>query len=222
MGIRTAYFIPTNEKSLLENFITAYPDFRNWTLNDWYDDEVSDYGGLFMGQRLCKEAIEYLEKNKNIDKTIVSNILDELLAVFIGSYCDHGEGRELYGLKGPMMKVWRYEKSTHLINKSCDFQTIQLWNRLNYGVSAKNDAKVSQAISKDIIIGWWTLEEIAILKIGLSKCFKNIETFNQWNEMRSIGNYSGKQEFEGLEYVFDIFDIAIMENKEIVFYTENE
>lgn len=222
MGIRIVYFIANNDKSLLDNFKTAYTEFRNWTLSDFYDSELSEKGTLSMGQRISKKAIAYLEKCEILELDISSDLLDELIAVFIGSYCDHAKGRELYELTGPMMKSWRYVESTKLVDNKCDPFTKELWNRLNHGVSAKNNTIPSQAISKDIVIGWWTLEEIASMKIGLTKCFKNIDAFNDWIEMRFRGIFSPKKEIEGLEYVFEVFSIAISENKEVIFYTENE
>ena len=220
MGARIVFFTASNQKSLRENFLKDFSKFRDWTISDWTNSESKDSGELSLGQRISARALHYLERNLIIESNIDHTIFDELMAVYFCSYCDHGEGKELYELRGPMMHKWRYDKSTKLVNHRCDRSGIQLWNRLNSGCRANPKMKGSQSLSEDLILGWWTVEEMKRMKESLSNVFKNPSEYNEWNELRKKGNFFGK-EYEGLGYVYDILDIGIAENKEVIFYNES-
>lgn len=220
MGARIVFFTVNNKKSLLGNFMNDYQDFREWTLNDWKNSEIKDQGELTLGQEIKVEAIDYLKNNSEINSETSTEIIDELLAVYFGAYCDYGNGKELYELTGPMMNKWKYEKSTKLVNKNCDEQTIKLWNRLNFGCSSNSKRNSSQSLSKDIIVGWWNVEEMRKIQISLSKAFPSQSYFDKWNKMRHQTYFNAKEEYKGLKYVYDILDIGIRENKEVVYYNE--
>jgi hypothetical protein len=220
MGARIVFFTTNNKKSLWKNFVDDYQDFREWTLNDWKNSEMKDQGELTLGQEIKVEAIDYLKNNPKIDLKTSTKILDELLTVYFGSYCDYGDGKELYELTGPMMSKWKYEKSTKLVNKKCDEQTIELWNRLNLGCSSNPKLHSSQSLSKDLIVGWWNVDEMKKMEINLSKAFPSQPDFDKWNKMRHQTDFNAKEEYNGLEYIYDILDIGIKENKEIIFYNE--
>ncbi|MEL6811556.1 MAG: hypothetical protein AAFP76_09500 [Bacteroidota bacterium] len=219
MGARIVFFTASNQKSLQENFLKDFSKFRDWTLSNWSNSESKDIGELSMGQRINERALKYLERNQFIAPNIDHEIFDELVAVYFCSYCDHGEGKELYELRGPMMNKWRYDKSTELVNHRCDSPSVQLWNRLNFGCSTNPKMKVSQSLSKDLILGWWTVEEMKKMKENLSNVFKSLSQFNEWNALRKKGNFFRK-EYEGLGYVYDMLDIGVAENKEVIFYNE--
>ena len=222
MGAKIVFFTSINEKSLKDIFLGDYQKFKDWTLSDWNTSELKDNGELSMGQKIALKAVRYLNENKNVESEIASEIIDELITVYFCSYCDHGKGKEQFELRGPMMNKWRYEKSTKLVNQKCDKSIVQLWNRLVFGCSTNSQINFSQSLSNDIVLGWWNVEEMKNMKDGLSKSFKDIQEFNEWKNTRRNGVYTARKEYEGLEYVFDVLDIGINENKEVIFYNENE
>ncbi len=154
MGARIVFFTAKNDKSLKENFLDSYSNFRNWVLSDWNTSELKEEGLLSMGQEINTEAIKHLSKNQNFNKNINQALFDELLAIYLGSYCDHGNGKELYELRGPMMNKWKYESSKKLVNQKCNKETAALWNRLHVGCAVNNETLPSQSLSNDILIGW--------------------------------------------------------------------
>ncbi|TCI84714.1 hypothetical protein [Tenacibaculum sp. M341] len=222
MGARIVFFTAKNDKSLKENFLADYSNFRNWVLSDWNTSELKEVGLLSMGQEINTEAIKHLSKNQNFNKNINQALFDELLAIYLGSYCDHGDGKKLYELRGPMMNKWKYENSTKLVNQKCNQETASLWNRLHVESAVNNETLPSQSLSNDLVVGWWSVEELKKLDYGLINIFKSPSFFNDWKDSRKNGNFTHKEELKGIEYVYDILDIGISENKAIFFYNETE
>ena len=220
MGSRIVFFTAHNKKSLLENFTALYADFRNWTLNNWNTSESQSDGELALGQQITLPAVQFLNDFESLPTQPPSIIIDELITIFLCSYCSHGPGNKLCELRGPMMRTWRYIKSTKLINKKCDDAIVTLWNRLNYGCSSNTDLNKSQTKTKDLVVGWWSVDEMKTLETQLVQAYDTINQFNYLNAARKNGALIGNDNFEGLSYAYDTFDIGLSEQKEIVFYHE--
>ena len=215
MGLRIAYNISENTKGLLENFLSDLYLFRSWVLS-----EIEKYGALSMGQEIARDALEFLKSGNFEKKSISETILDELITIYICSYCDHGPGKNNYLYSGSFINKWKYEPSTELVNEKCDTDTKQKWNYLKYGRSVSSDNQFSKAISKDILIGYWTVMEQKQLLQSLKLVFGSKTEMMDYYYKHKINKSSLVAKCSGLECVYDILEEGISANKEIVFQIE--
>ena len=64
MGARIIFSTANNKKVFCENYVNDYPNFREWTFNDWKKSEMQDQVKFTLGQEIEIEAIEYMKITK--------------------------------------------------------------------------------------------------------------------------------------------------------------
>lgn len=165
MGKRIAFYETKNGKSLKNNLLENYSEFKKWILIE-NQNSLNEYN-----ERIVSVEIqEFLESNAELDlQKPEQKLLDELLIEFLLVYCDYGKGTELVNLIGPLIKTHKYDKSFKIISKEKNRKLIEIWNILKVGRSLRND-KPSTNIDGDLI-GFWKSNELKYLNENL----KNIK-----------------------------------------------
>jgi hypothetical protein len=158
MGTRIAFFETTNGKSLKENFVENYPDFKTWTLQ-YHKNSLEVYN-----EPLISDTVEQFLKTHDTLRveTLEQPLLDTLLLEFFVTYCDHGNGQKLVALFGPLVGVHNYRNSFKIIPQQNDKTLTKIWNVLKDGRSLYNNN--SYTVNCNTIIGFWTKDEMEYLK----------------------------------------------------------
>jgi hypothetical protein len=131
------------------------------------------------------------------------------------NYCDLGNnGEKIYEIKYPMMKTWKYESSTQLINNHVNIEAKKLWNYLDKGRSFQNDEPFTPIITTDEKIGFWSVEEQLTLKTELEIIYKK---FDNDKTSRLQGDINL---LYGIECVLQVIETVRELNVEIVINKE--
>jgi len=198
---RITYYTSESGKSLKNIFLEQYSDFRNWMF-----DCPNIYEDFHLKEVLFLESIQFLEENEKIEnlQNIDKFVIDDLIKVFIDTYCDFGPGENLFIMRPPFVYVSEYIFATKLIEERCDKETISLWNILLNGRTIKDD---SDFTFEEIKIGFWTHDEQSYLRENLESVFGKKQDL-----------YNSEETFFGIINVLQILEGTDGEDKEIVIY----
>ncbi len=215
MGVRISYFISNNRKSVLENFYTDFEIFRNWVLM-----EVECYGELSSGTKVVANVLRFLKSEDYNKDNLPGNILDELMSIYLGAFCNSEEGSGRYIHTGAFIQKWKYEKSTEMVNDRCDEITKQRWNNLIGGRSVTDENTPSKAIPQDELFGYWKTSELKPFLEALKSKFGPKGAFTYLYDNKERIDKILTYECAGLECVYDILEEGIEKNREIIINIE--
>ena len=185
MGQRITYFKSNSGKGLKETIFDNYPSFRQWYLETDHSS-VEEFHEPFGNENLKN----YLKQNTafklNFDN-LEKNLIDELTAEFIGSYCDLTDrDNHLFRLFGPAMNKWRYAESSEMVLATKDEDLIRLCNYIIKGRSLKDNTDFD-SYTNDYKIGFLAFTEYMLLKEKIETYFGNIDTIKKKSNPGSSG-----------------------------------
>lgn len=204
MGQRITYFKSNSGKGLKETIFDHSPSFRQWYL-DTAQSSVEEFNEPFGNENLknyLKQNTDFKTGFDNLEK----NLVDELTAEFIGSYCDLiDRDNNLLMLFGPAMNKWRYAESSEMVLATKDEDFIRLWNYIIKGRSLKDNADFD-SYTNDYKIGFLSFTEYMILKEKIETYFGNIEVIKK----------KSNPESSGLEFVLQVLDEIADSRNELI------
>lgn len=162
MGAKISYNIAVAKKGLLEIFFDNYTAYRNWIIDEEYNELISP------------KVLQLLIDNPALPiiETLSPKILDAIIESFFFYYCDFGEGKDIFESEYPYMNKWKYEDSTMLVNTYCNAETRRIWNYLVDGRSLSDGLSPHCSADDDNAkIAFWTVEEQQYLRKSLENRF---------------------------------------------------
>lgn len=131
MGIRVEYWeIP---KGNIKRAITDdFEEMKEWyqSIGEEYPEDI-DYDVV--------EIFESISDSEKVFEEISENKVDELVAFYLGDFCDYGPRKKFEVENTTFLKRYHYEDNEELINKKCNARTKKLWQYIMYGRSVVSD-----------------------------------------------------------------------------------
>jgi len=189
---------------------------------------------MYYGQDfISPELRDFLNNTPGLENIehIDAIVRDDLTSEFVGAFCDHGGGKDLYTLCDPTMSKWRYYNSSQLIDANCDDETKKIWKYLHIGRSLNNQPFSN--LNDDYKIGFWTHEEQQYLLNSVLRHFGSEKNIRQkyWTDQEKefyekVAKESSKSKYvliagfnpetEGIELVLELLRETINYRTEIV------
>lgn len=230
MGQRISYFKNNFGKGLKDLIFENFSSFRQWYL-DTDKSSIEEFNEPFGNENLKN----YFKQNTNLKldfDNLDKNLIAELTAEFIGSYCDSLErNNNLLEFFGPNMSNWRYEQSSEMVLATKDEDFIRLWNYIIKGRSLRDNTNFN-SYENDYKIGFLGFNEQRLLKEKIETYFGDIEIMKQkyWtdkekkelenaianskNSSYSLSGHNPKS--SGLEYVLEVLNKVADSKNEII------
>ncbi len=178
MGVRVQFW-ETPEDDIKKAIIKDFEKFKVWYLSiaEEFPDEV-DY-----------DILDFIEREINPGKLfekIDRKLIDELVGIYIGEFCDYGPGKMKTVKDSSCLNIRNYENDLNTIQKRCDRRVVELWGYIVKGKSMIEPRNIEIA---DTVFRYSVLseEECQFLLIELSKNF-DVTTPDNFNRMPGVGS----------------------------------
>ena len=166
MGSYYSFYLG-NEDGLESVFLSQLDSFLNW----YWDTPLEDIEH-YPGEHI--ERLERLQEKGRLALTIETeeegDLIDEILGIFVGEYCDHIDGSVLYEV-GDFTNKGRDTYAANVISASSDSPDKFLWRyvtdgrSLAYGLPERRYKKTCDGYKT----GYWTAQEVCRMEAVLQQ-----------------------------------------------------
>ncbi|MFN7495477.1 MAG: hypothetical protein ACK5RG_21335 [Cyclobacteriaceae bacterium] len=178
MGVRVQFW-ETPQDDIKKAIRIDFEKFKVWYLSiaAEFPDDVN------------YDILDFIERNTTPDKLfeeIDHKLIDELVAIYIGEFCDYGPGNKKAVKDSTCLNVRNYESDFTAIQNRCDRRVVELWNYILRGKSIMEPRNIEIANS---VFRYSVLSEgeCQFLLQQLSKSF-NVTTPDNFNRIPGIGS----------------------------------
>ncbi|MFY7861935.1 MAG: hypothetical protein ACOVP5_06870 [Chitinophagales bacterium] len=178
MGVRVQFW-ETPEDDIKKAIIKDFEKFKVWYLSiaEEYPDDVN------------YDILDFIERDTTPDKLFEENdhqLIDELVGIYIGDFCDHGPGKIKSVKDSTCLYITHYQSDFNIIQKRCGRRVIELWDFI---LNGKSIIEIRNIEIADSVFRYTLLseQECQFLLRELSKNF-NVTTPDNFNSILGIGS----------------------------------